>query len=81
MRIIVRSDDAKLWIPLPGGLVLHRPGSYILWRYWRKKDGNAIPYPVFRGLCRELAKARKLLGKDPLVEVRSADGDYVCIRL
>lgn len=77
MTINIKADGHNIFIPFPNGLVLNPIAAAILSRI------KEIPFsaPQINTLCRELRKAKKILGSTPMVEVVSSDGEKVIIKL
>jgi hypothetical protein len=77
MTISIKSDRHNIFIPFPNGLVLNPIAASIL------SHIKEIPFSAsqINKLCRELRKAKKILGSTPMVEVVSQDGEKVIIKL
>lgn len=77
MIIKIKAEGHNIFIPFPNGLILNPVAAAIVSHF---KD---IPFSAMQinTLCRELRKAKKILGNIPLVEVVSSDGEKVIIKL
>lgn len=81
MRILIKADDGpKVWIALPTGLLLNSITARAASWFLRKKD-IYIPWEQIAAFARELKQARKRHRGWKLLEVESAQGDRVDIRL
>jgi len=77
MVIKVKTDDMKITIPFPTGLVLNGFTARLV------KTFTEIPMTTkqMNLFIRELRRAKKLLGNTPLIEVHSGDNEDIVIKL
>ena len=80
MRITVRSGDFKLRIPFPAGLVFNDLTAALVPKIM-EQNGMTITTKQARKLIRAMKKYKRRHRDWVLVEVQSADGDYVEIKL
>ncbi len=81
MKIVVRSSQGpKLWIPFPSALVFNRFSADFL---VKMMDGNGMKLDKAqaRAIIKALNQYRRKHRDWVLVEVQSADGDYVKVKL
>lgn len=84
MKIQIRSEGIGLTLYLPTNLLFSRGTVWLANHLGRKYAGPAldtIPPQALEALFTELRRIKKKHGHWDLVEVASADGEYVCIRL
>lgn len=84
MKIQIRSNDAHLTLWLPTNLLFSRGTVWLANHLGRKYAGpalDAIPPQALEVLFAELRRIKKKHGHWDLVEVESADGEHICIRL
>lgn len=84
MKIQIRSNGFPITILLPTNLLFSRSALHLANRLGRKYAGQALeslPPQTLDALFAELRRIKKKYGHWDLVEVESADGEYVCIRL
>lgn len=82
MKIKVVSDDFRLSIPLPNGLIFNRLTAAICTATVKKyTEGIEIPHAVFQHLFREIPHYKQILFDEPLIYVKSNDGVIVEIML
>lgn len=84
MRVKVSDKDTNLDIILPTGLVFSRGTVFLVNKVARKYAGDAmenIPPEAMAALFAEFRRIKRKYGKWDLVEVESADGDRVLVRL
>lgn len=81
MQIVVRSHEGtNIRLPIPTGLVLNRWGVAFMFGSM-KKYGLNVTKEQASAFARLLNRYRRSHPEWVLVEVESADGDYVKIRL
>lgn len=93
MKIIVKSKDYRIFLPIPTGFLFSRP-MVKLWLGMMRKSQQYIDLPEQAGaalwnlpeesvlrLCDELRRLKKQHKNWDLVEVESASGEQVLIRL
>ena len=81
MEIVVKnSDGPNIFLPIPTGLVLNRFAAGLAAGYLRKY-GLAVTKEQTAAFLAALHQYRRSHPEWVLVEVESADGDYVKIRL
>lgn len=80
MRITVRSEEANLRIPIPTALIFNDLTAAIAPRFMSQYGLN-ITGRQARKLVRAMKKFKRRHRDWILVEVQSADGDYVEIKL
>lgn len=80
MRLIVRSKDMKLWIPIPTGLLFSNLSACIATKIMNR-HGVAITKQQAIKLCRAVRKCKHRHRNLTLVEAQTAEGDYVKITL
>ena len=80
MIIKVRSDDIKLWIPVPLGLVFNDLTAALLPKIM-EQNGMTITPKQARKLMRGLRKCQRRHRGLTLVEAETSDGQYVEIKL
>lgn len=82
---IKSSDGIRLTLPLPNALLLNAAvAGWVTWLAGRHLPaGRALPITPAQAqqLVRALRRWRRYTPDRTLVEVHSADGDEVCIRL
>ncbi len=91
MKIKVKAQGHKLTIPIPTGLLFGKTAIRLWLKIARSAVGRAsdrdaeafhrIPDAAIAAFCEELMRVKKKHGHWDLVEVRSADGEEVLIRL
>ena len=80
MRIIVRSQGFKLWIPVPAGLLFSDLTAAFLPRIMAQ-NGVTITKEQAVTLMRGIRKCKRRHRGLTLVEAQTANGDYVEIKL
>ena len=81
MKIVVKSNDGpNLWLPIPSGLVLNRFVAGVAPQYL-KEYGLDITKEQAVLFVKALNKYRRRHPQWVLVEVQSAEGEYVKIKL
>ena len=80
MIIKVRSDDVKLWIPVPTGLVFNDLTAALLPKIM-EQNGMTITPKQARKLVRGIRKCQRRHRGLTLVEAETADGQCVEIKL
>lgn len=81
MRIVVKSKDGpNIWLPIPSCLVFNRFVAGIAPKYL-KEDGIEITKEQAVAFIRALNQYRHKHPDWVLVEVQSAEGEYVKIKL
>ena len=80
MRITVKSDEANLRIPIPTGLVFNDLTAALVPKFM-EQNGVTITAKQARKFIRAMKKYKRRHRDWTLVEVQSADGDYVEIKL
>lgn len=80
MIIKVRSNEIKLWIPVPLGLVFNDLTAALLPKIM-EQNGMTITPKQARKLMRGLRKCRRRHRGLTLVEAETANGQYVEIKL
>jgi len=83
MKIKIISDEHKFTIPFPNGLILN---GFVMGKLADKiKEKSEFDVNISKEqlkiLCRELKKTKKLLKGEPLIYVKSGDGDEVKITM
>ncbi len=84
MRIRVISGKDRIHLILPTGLVFSRATVWLAERVGRKYAPGAmkdIPPEAMDAIFSEFRKIKRKYGKWDLVEVESADGDRVSVKL
>ena len=84
MRIIVKSGDTNIDIPLPTNLVFSKAAVLLANRVGRKYAGDAmknIPPEALDRLFGEFRRIKRRYGSWELVHVISSDGEEVHITL
>lgn len=84
MKIQIREDDRNFTLLLPTGLVFGRPSLWLINSVGRKYAPDAlasIPQDTLEALWAEMRRIKRKYGRWDLVEVDSADGEYVKITL
>ena len=84
MRIRIKAEEHDLNIILPTGLVFSRGTVWLANHFGRKYAGDAmkdIPPEALEALFAEFRRIKKKYGAWDLVEVESAGGEQVLIRL
>ena len=81
MRITVRSKEGpNIWLPLPSGLILNSFVARLAPKYL-KDQGIDVTKEQAVAFVKELNRYRRKHRNWVLVEVESADGDHVKIKL
>ena len=80
MFIKVRSDDIKLWIPVPLGLVFNDLTAAFLPKFMEQNGISMTPEQA-RKLMRGIRKCRRRHRGLTLVEAQTSTGQYVKITL
>jgi hypothetical protein len=81
MKIVVKSNEGpNLWLPIPSGLVLNRFVAGFAPQYL-KEYGLDITKEQAISFVKALNKYRRRHPQWVLVEVQSAEGEYVKIKL
>ena len=80
MKITVRSDEVNLCIPFPTGLVFNDLTAAIAPKFL-EQNGITITAKQARKVIRAMRKFKRRHRDWVLVEVQSADGDYVEVKL
>ena len=80
MRIVVKSSEGNIWLPIPSGLVFN-PLTACFAPKFLKEQGVEITRAQAIAFVKELNRYRRKHPKWVLMEVESADGDYVKIKL
>lgn len=84
MKIQIRDHEKRFTLILPTGLIFSRPVQYLANHTARKYAPEAmkgISPEALDALFTELRRIKKIHGSWELVEVDSADGEYVKIVL
>lgn len=87
MRVIVRSEDVRLWLPIPmvlaGAAVALMPESALvgLRKSVPEPYRDLLTKPLLRQLVRECRSVLKRYKGLEIVRVESQDGPFVSIRL
>lgn len=96
MRIIVKGNGNNLNIPIPTGLIFSKASAWTWLKLARRTAGEYMPEKLNQkadvcfdslsdeavyALCAELMRIKRKHGSWDLVEVESADGNHVLIRL
>lgn len=84
MKIQVKSEGHHIQLLLPTGLVFSKGTVWLANHFGRKYAGDAmkaIPPQALEELFAELRRIKKKYGSWDLVEVKSASGEEVLIRL
>lgn len=84
MKIRVISGEEKINLILPTGLVFSKASVWVVNKVARKYAPDAlkdIPPEAMDALFAELRRIKRRYGKWVLVEVESAGGDQVLVRL
>lgn len=84
MKIRIETPNSRLTFFLPTGLLFGRSGAWLVKRCGRKFYGDAvknIPPQTVNALFAQICRIKKEHGNWDLVEVESADGEYVKIQL
>lgn len=80
MRITVRSDEHRFRIPIPTGLVFNDLTAALAPKFM-EQNGITITAKQARKVIRAMRKFKRRHRDWVLVEVQSADGDYVEVKL
>ena len=80
MKITVRSDEVNLRIPIPTGLVFNDLTAALVPKFM-EQNGVTITAKQARKFIRAMRKFKRRHRDWTLVEVQSAEGDYVEIKL
>lgn len=80
MIVKVRSDDIKLWFPIPMGWVFSDLTALFVPKIM-EQNGVTITRKQARKLMRGIRKCTRRHRGLTLVEAQTADGDYVEIKL
>jgi len=80
MVIRIRSEEHKFTIPLPNALLLSNLVVNIITKVINE-NGTDISKEDLKLLFDNIKQAKKVLGKNPLVYVKSNDGEEVVITL
>ena len=80
MRITVKSDEVNLCIPFPTGLVFNDLTAALVPKFM-EQNGVMITAKQARKFIRAMRKFKRRHRDWTLVEVQSAEGDYVEIKL
>lgn len=80
MKITVRSDEVNLRIPIPTGLVFNDLTAALVPKLMAQ-NGMTITAKQARNFIRAMRKFKRRHRDWTLVEVQSAEGDYVEIKL
>lgn len=84
MKIIVKSQEHNIRLGFPTAWLFGRGSAFLAEKLGRKYAPEAmgsIPPDAIPILCAELRRIKKKYGSYDLVEVESAEGDYVKIQL
>lgn len=84
MKIIVKSEEHNIRLGFPTTWLFGRGSAFLAEKLGRKYAPEAmenIPLDAIPILCAELRRIKKKYGSYDLVEVESAEGDYVKIQL
>lgn len=83
MKIQIKAQDTDLTLRLPTGLICSRGTAWLVLRtcHGHAECPESLPPQALPALFAELRRIKKKYGHWDLVEVESADGEYVCIRL
>lgn len=86
MKISVRADQCSLSIPLPNWLLLNPVSFRIVAQAVRKNCSERIPGisispSAAKALAREIRRLKKRYGSLTIVEVYSANAEYITITL
>ncbi len=93
MKIIIKTEDHRVFLPIPTALLVSRPMLRFWLRMMRRSEqyvslpeqaGTALwnlPEESVLQLCDELRRIKRQYGKWDLVEVQSASGEQVLIQL
>ena len=84
MKIIVKSQERNIRLGFPTTWLFGRGSAFLAEKLGRKYAPEAmenIPPETIPILCAELRRIKKKYGSYDLVEVESAEGDYVKIQL
>lgn len=84
MKIIVRSQEHNIRLGIPTDWIFSRGSAFLAEKLGRKYAPESmaqIPPDAIPVLCAELRKIKKKYGAYELMEVESADGQYVKITL
>ena len=81
MKLVVKSKDGpNLWLPIPSGLILNRFAAGLAPQYLKEYGLNITKEQAVL-FVRALNRYRRAHPEWVLVEVESADGDYVKVKL
>ena len=80
MRIIVRNEDVKLWLPIPTAWLFNEFTVGFIPKVM-EQNGFSITKQQARELVHAVRKCNRIHRGLTLVEVESADGGYVKIKL
>lgn len=82
MTISIHSEDVRLFLKFPTGLLLNRATASIVMRVLKKKDMDIGLSPQdFKELAACIRSCKRQYRKMELVRVESANGDKVVIKL
>ena len=84
MKIIVKTPEHTIRLGLPTSLIFSKGSAFLAEKLGRKYSPESmvnIPEEAIPKLCAELRRIKKKYGVYELVEVESADGEYVQIIL
>lgn len=84
MKIIVKSQEHNIRLGFPTAWLFGRGSAFLAEKLGRKyapETMENIPPDAIPILCAELRRIKKKYGSYDLVEVESAEGDYVKIQL
>lgn len=80
MRIIVRNEDVKLWLPIPTAWIFNDFAAIFASRAV-EQYGMTMTVPQARKLMRTIRECNRIHRGLTLLEAESADGGYVKIKL
>ena len=84
MKIIVKSREHTFRLGIPTALIFSRGSAFLAEKLGRKYAPESmvnIPPEAIPKLCAELRRIKKKYGAYELLELESADGDYVNVWL
>ena len=84
MRILLRRNNRGILLMLPTRLVFGRYGIRMACRLAGKYAPEAmrqVPVEALEAICLEIGRIRRKYGRWNLVEVITADGEYISITL
>lgn len=84
MKIIVKTPEHNIRFRLPTSLIFSKGSAFLVEKLGRKFSPESmvnIPPEAIPKLCDELRRIKKKHGAYELVEVESAEGEYVQIIL